>query len=64
MHSEDERLDVDWGGFDVIFRALCLAVEPTHAFALLFVDEDSRPKPATPAELRWQRDLRVSLTPD
>jgi hypothetical protein len=59
MRSEDGQLDADWGAFDPVFRALCLAMEPTHAFALLFVDDDSRPKPASPAELRWE-----TLAPD
>jgi hypothetical protein len=59
MRSEDELLDADWGALDPIFRALCLAMEPTHAYALLLVDDDSRPKPATPAELQWH-----ALAPD
>jgi hypothetical protein len=59
MRSEDEALDADWAAFDPILRALCLATEPTHAYALLFVDDDSQPKPASPSELRWH-----SLAPE
>jgi len=59
MRTGEDALAADWAAFEPIFRALCVVTEPSHAHALLFVDDDGRPKAATPEELRWH-----TLAPD
>ena len=59
MRVGEDALAADWAAFEPIFRALCAVTEPSHAHALLFVDDDGRPKAATPEELQWH-----TLAPD